>query len=88
MKMSVSDHASFSKQPCINAEEKESSSHRSDVAEAVERLKHATVTAAQKRDRLPQPLFWSLFASEIEAIREKKAAKRIVHSLLGDRGWE
>jgi hypothetical protein len=56
---------------------------RSRVAERVERLRDATVKAAERRERLPQPLFWSLFRSEVEAIKKRKARARALSAALG-----
>lgn len=53
------------------------------LAERVRRLREATVRAATARERLPQPLFWSLFRSEIDAIKKRKAQKRAVSAALG-----
>ena len=73
-------------EPCKDTELEGHTRQRSEIAEAVERLKSATVSAADKRSRLPQPLFWSLFASEIANIKKKKSLKRTVDALLGDGG--
>ena len=56
---------------------------RSSIATELERLKTSTIEAAAKRERLPQPLFWSLFHSVISEVREKKRAQRVVDELLG-----
>ncbi len=55
----------------------------SEISKAVKRLKEATIQAANKRGKLPQPLFWSLFANEIAEIKKQKAAKRTLDILLG-----
>ena len=56
---------------------------RSELAESVERLREATIGAAERRERLPQPLFWSLFRSEVERIKRRKAKVRAVSQALG-----
>lgn len=56
---------------------------RSDLAESVLRLREATVSAAERRERLPQPLFWSLFRGEVERIKRRKARARAVSAALG-----
>jgi hypothetical protein len=56
---------------------------RSDLAESVERLREATISAAERRERLPQPLFWSLFRGEVERIKRRKARVRAVSAALG-----
>jgi len=55
---------------------------RSPLAEQVARLRSATVSAAGRRERLPQPLFWSLFRSELEEIKRRKARARAVSTVL------
>jgi hypothetical protein len=56
---------------------------RSPLAHRVERLRDATVKAAERRERLPQPLFWSLFRSEINDIKRRKARARALSAALG-----
>ena len=49
---------------------------RSQISEQVRRLQAATLRAIQRRERLPQRLFWSLFHSEIEEVRQKRQRRR------------
>ena len=54
----------------------------SGVAKEIQRLKTATIRAAQNRERLPQPLFWSLFHSSLKEVREAKEQERLISDLL------
>jgi hypothetical protein len=36
-----------------------------------------------RRERLPQPLFWSLFRSEVTRIKNRKKLERVVGNILG-----
>ena len=58
------------------SEEKKAEIERSPIAEAVSRLKDASFDAAKRREKLPQPLFWSLFNIQISEIRRKKEIQR------------
>ena len=55
---------------------------RSSVAERIERVRSATLKAAEKREHLPQPLFWSLFHAELEEIRKEKKLKRALNDIF------
>ena len=48
----------------------------SELTLALRRLQQATVAAASRREHLPQPLFWSLFCTEIAKIKHRKAKQR------------
>lgn len=48
------------------------------------RLKSATMRAVQTRERLPQPLFWSLFYSQITEIKRRKARARMLRQVFGE----
>ena len=52
------------------------------IARRLARLKAATESAAAKRERLPQPLFWSLFRSQIEELRKDKERARMLREAL------
>ena len=54
----------------------------SAVAINLKRLKSATFKAAQSRERLPHPLFWSLFLTEVSELRKKKEEKRLIDRIL------
>ena len=55
----------------------------SPLAQAVNRLKQASFKTARERERVPQPLFWSLFRTEIDSIKEKKQTKRLLSDIFG-----
>ena len=55
---------------------------RSSVAERIERVRSATLKAAEKREHLPQQLFWSLFHAELEEIRKEKKLKRALNDIF------
>lgn len=61
---------------CIEARE------RSPLAQEIERLKKASFRAATDKERLPQPLFWSLFGHAIRDLRKKKREIREISDLL------
>ncbi len=55
---------------------------RSEIARRLERLRQMTISAAEKREHLPQPLFWSLFRSELEVLKREKDFQRLVGSVF------
>jgi hypothetical protein len=52
------------------------------VAKEINRLKIATIEASKERERLPQPLFWSLFHSALADVRAAKERDRLINDLL------
>lgn len=48
----------------------------------VKELKRAVLDASSKRERLPQPLFWSLFRSRLSDIKRAKERTRLLRNLL------
>ncbi len=57
---------------------------KSALAEEIERLKRVSFDAAAKRERLPQPLFWSAFGHAISRLREiKKRDRELRENLEG-----
>lgn len=56
---------------------------RSPLAEELQELKTTILRVASERERLPQPLFWSLFRSRIDAIRKAKEVERVIAEELG-----
>ncbi len=56
---------------------------RSPLAEELQDLKSTILRVASERERLPQPLFWSLFRSRIDAIRKAKEVERVIAEELG-----
>lgn len=57
---------------------------RSDIADELSELKKTILRFSQERDRLPQPLFWSLFHSRIAEIKKIKNRCRELEELLGN----
>ena len=55
---------------------------RTFIARRLARLKAATEHAAAKREHLPQPLFWSLFHSQLKEIRAEKERERLLREAL------
>ena len=55
---------------------------KSPIAQEIERLKVATESAAAKREHLPQPLFWSLFGSQIKELRAAKKRDRELREIF------
>ena len=60
----------------------ESQKSPSDIAKALMRLRESSFDAVKRREHLPQPLFWSLFRTEITEIKRKKELRRLVSSLF------
>ena len=56
------------------------------IAEEIRRLQAATLASIEKRERLPQPLFWSLFHSELEKVRRAKKQERLLQEVLDKLG--
>ncbi|MBL7661893.1 hypothetical protein JNK13_03980 [bacterium] len=52
------------------------------VARELERLKHQAFSNAARRERLPQPLFWSLFFSKVKSIRTHKEQEDLLKGLF------
>lgn len=52
------------------------------LAEKLKRIQRVTVDAFDRRGRVPQPLFWSLFHSEIKQLRKEKELKRVLDEIL------
>lgn len=50
-------------------------------------LKSSTLRAISRRERLPQPLFWSLFHTEVNAIKERRKEKRRALAALFNVDW-
>ncbi|MFN8389668.1 MAG: hypothetical protein U0136_05205 [Bdellovibrionota bacterium] len=49
---------------------------KSDLSSKLDRLKSATLKVVHARERLPQPLFWSLFHAELDSIKRKRKKQR------------
>lgn len=54
----------------------------SKLAENLRRLKCSTWGVIEKRERLPQPLFWSLFHAEVRGIKKRKEKARLERALF------
>ena len=54
----------------------------SPVACSLKRLKSAAFKAIQNRERVPHPLFWSLFLGEVSGIKQKKSEHRMLRRLI------
>lgn len=57
---------------------------RSAVAREIAELQETILRLARDRERLPQPLFWSLFNSRLEDIKRHKESERALKSALGE----
>ena len=55
---------------------------RSAVAQEVARLKEAAFSAMDKRERLPQPLFWSAFGYAVSRLRSAKHRARMLKDVF------
>jgi len=56
---------------------------RSQTAKEIADLRDRILRLARDRERLPQPLFWSLFNSRIQEIKKEKELKRLLSDVLG-----
>ena len=62
----------------------ESAPHeRSATAKEIADLQDKILKFARNRERLPQPLFWSLFNSRIREIKKNKELERLLNDMLG-----
>ncbi len=57
---------------------------KSAVALDIEKLQSTVKRLATEREVLPQPLFWSLFHTRLNAIRKQKEISRVVEDALGE----
>ncbi len=48
---------------------------RSELARDLSSLKRRIFKLIEKRENLPRPFFWSMFNSEIDALRKKRSKK-------------
>lgn len=55
---------------------------RSKLAVDLQKLQASVNDIIQRREVLPQPLFWSLFHSRIDRIRKIKHQERIIKAVL------
>lgn len=66
----------------MESEEEISPHAPSAVAVRIGKLKEATLAAVKKRERLTQPLFWSLFRSEVDSIKKRKERDRLIRQVF------
>jgi hypothetical protein len=64
-------------EPCVATE-------KSSIAKEIEGLQTTILRFARDRERLPQPLFWSLFNSRIREIKQNKEVRRVLQEALGE----
>ena len=55
----------------------------SEIARDLSNLKDTILRVASERERLPQPLFWSLFRSRLQGIKQAKEVERVLQEVLG-----
>lgn len=58
----------------------------SPIAKDLKRVRDAALDAAAKRDKLPQPLFWSLFFTELNAVKREREQIRHIEEALSKLG--
>lgn len=64
--------------------ESASATEKSAVAREVDDLQKTILRLARERERLPQPLFWSLFNSRLRDIKKHKELSRLLKETLGE----
>jgi hypothetical protein len=64
-------------EPCAATE-------KSSIAKEIEGLQSTILRLARDRERLPQPLFWSLFNSRIREIKQSKEVRRVLQEAFGE----
>lgn len=69
-----------------DTEEIESPTERSAIASEIEDLRSTITRLANERERLPQPLFWSLFHTRLSKIRKTKELNRLLAHLFNEEG--
>ncbi len=55
---------------------------RSRIAEEIDDLRTTILRLAKDRERLPQPLFWSLFNSRLKNIKRDKELSRLLEGVF------
>ena len=56
---------------------------KSAIAQDISNLRDTILRLARDRERLPQPLFWSLFNSRLKDIKKTKEQERLLRESLG-----
>ncbi|MEY4701671.1 MAG: hypothetical protein RL326_1858 [Pseudomonadota bacterium] len=64
--------------------ERDLAPERSAIAREVEDLQKTVLRLARDRERLPQPLFWSLFNTRLRDIKKHKDLARLLKETLGE----
>ena len=64
-------------------EEGASPTPASEIAQEVKQLQGAINETLEKRERVPQPMFWYLLHERIAEIKKRRAMQRTVDELLG-----
>lgn len=64
--------------------ERDLAAERSAIAREVEDLQKTVLRLARDRERLPQPLFWSLFNTRLRDIKKHKDLARLLKETLGE----
>lgn len=57
---------------------------RSQIAKELSKLKENITRVIKERERLPQPLFWSLFNTQLSSLRHKKRQIRLIDEVFND----
>ncbi len=57
---------------------------KSATAREISDLQERILKLARNRERLPQPLFWSLFHSRLSEIKKNKELARLLNDVLGE----
>ncbi len=68
----------------VKSSEEKEAPVKSGVSKEIERLLSTSAALSRTRERLPQPLFWSLFHSQIRDIKKKKRLDRLLQDIFGD----
>ena len=68
----------------MNDPEEKAEAEISPLAQDLRDLRSSALKAVNKREVLPQPLFWSLFLGQISEIRRRKAKNKLLSSLLAE----
>lgn len=58
------------------------SDNRTKLARKVGRLKESSFRLASQREKLPVPLFWSVFHLEIDSIKKEKHRSRMIRKIV------
>lgn len=55
---------------------------KSEIAKEICKLQKAVRSSIDKRERLPQPMFWSLLFSRLQDIKRQQKLKRSIEEIL------